>query len=73
MFFRRRNFVRRHFSLQRAGIIFAPVFGRNVRYDWFSASMRRQMILDPLSPALRDRRGGPELDYVKITYPPTTQ
>ena len=27
MFFRRRNFVRRHFSLQRAGIIFAPVFG----------------------------------------------
>ena len=26
--------------------------------------MRRQMILDPLSPALRDRRGGPELDYI---------
>ena len=27
MFFRRGNFDRRHFSLQRAGIIFAPVFG----------------------------------------------
>jgi len=27
MFFRRRNFVCRHFSLKRAGIIFAPVFG----------------------------------------------
>ena len=27
MFFRRRNFIRRHFSLKRAGIIFAPVFG----------------------------------------------
>ena len=27
MFPRHRNFVRRHFSLQRAGIIFAPVFG----------------------------------------------
>ena len=27
MFFRRRNFVRRHFSLKRVGIIFAPVFG----------------------------------------------
>ena len=27
MFFRRRNFVRRYFSLKRAGIIFAPVFG----------------------------------------------
>ena len=26
--------------------------------------MRRQMILDPLSPALRDRGGGPELDCV---------
>ena len=25
--------------------------------------MCRQMILDPLSPALRDGRGGPELDY----------
>ena len=25
--------------------------------------MRRQMIVDPLSPALRDRRGGPEPDY----------
>ena len=34
-----------------------------IRHDWFSSSMRRQMILDPLSPALRDRRGGPELDY----------
>ena len=35
-----------------------------MRYDWFSAGMRRQMILDPLSPTLRDRRGGPELDYM---------
>ena len=26
MFFQRRNFVRRHFSLKRVGIIFAPVF-----------------------------------------------
>ena len=40
--------------------------GSNVRYDWFSASMCRQMILDPLSPALRDTRGGPELDYGKM-------
>ena len=70
MFLRRRSFVRRHYSLQRAGIIFAPVFGFRGEtnmltywpYDWFSASMRRQMILDPLSPALRDSREGPELD-----------
>ena len=37
-----------------------------MRYDWFSASMCRQMILDPLSLTLRDMRGGPELDYGKM-------
>ena len=35
-----------------------------MRYDLFSASMRRQMILHPSLPALRDRRGAPELDYL---------
>lgn len=38
-----------------------------VCYDWFSVSMRRRMSLDPLSLALTDRRGGPELDKLSPT------
>ena len=66
-YFRRHNFVCQHFSMQRAGIIFAPVFG-------FCGDLMCAMIglaracTDKCSwtllfPALRDRRGGPELDY----------
>ena len=66
MFFRHRNLVRRHFPLKRAGIIFALVFGfrgkttcwRSLRHDWFSASMRRQVILDPSLPGVAWQESG---------------
>ena len=56
------------FPKKRANAIFFRHFWdfavNHVRYDWFCASMRRQMILHPSLPALRDRRGAPELDYL---------
>ena len=72
MFFRHRNFVRQHFSLKRAGIIFMPVFrisrwNKHVDVVCPTIGLARacadKWSWTLLPPALRDWRGGPELDY----------